>query len=222
MALCILYAEHLVKRIRNDLLCAENLVTAAESLYLGEHAIECLYAESHGVGVVDDPGIRAVVLYVLGNLLIHGYGAHCSHYSSGAGCIADRLINAVLLGGVHIGFHLVKCARENRYDDKIRPGERLFCRLNSLVVPHGFCVFAVFIHISDYLVVLSRLKVDVIEIDISRYVVTACQVAHETPRPAARAAAYIGDFYVLNLTVSIIHDILPPSYQNLISGVLYI
>ena len=149
--------------IRKEFLCTEYLVAAAEGLDLWEDSIECLYTQSHRVGIVDYPRVGAKFLYVAGNLLVHRDSAHRSDYTTGAAGISNGLIDAVLLGSVHVALHLIKRAGQDRDDDKISTGKRLGGSLGCKIIPLCQSTLNTVELIADYLIVLRRRVIYIIK-----------------------------------------------------------
>ena len=160
MAVYLLYPEGFLHHPGKEFLSAENLMTAAKGFNLREYPVKSLHAESHGIGVVDDPGIRTMGFDGFPDFLKHGQGTHGAQNTAGAGGVPYGLKNAVFLWGMHIGFHLVKGAGKNGNHHKVGAGES-FCKSgNSAIVPAGFSAFGVAELIADDFIICAGAKVD--------------------------------------------------------------
>ena len=113
-------APQLLQHAAQQLLGVEDLMAAAEGLDAGEHIVEGLDADAHGVGEVQHPGIGADVPNLPGELLVNGHGPHGPQHAAGTGGVAHGLVYAVLLRGVDIAAHLPEGAGEDGDDDEIR------------------------------------------------------------------------------------------------------
>ena len=95
------------------------LMAASEGLDLRKNVVQCLHAQRHGIGVVDDPGFRCICFDGLCDLHIHGDCTQCSHCSSRSCSVSYGLIDSQSLRHVDIHCHFVKGSRQNRDHDKI-------------------------------------------------------------------------------------------------------
>ena len=185
----VLLFEHRAQQ----LLRAEHLVAAAEGLDAGEHVVQRAHAQRHGVGVVDDPGARRVRLDGLGDLDVHRDRAHGAHEAARAHRVAHRLPHAHALGQVDVAAHLLERAGEDGDHDEVRAGQGVLQRVGDLVFPAGDGVRVGADFIADDLVALGGGAVDVVQLHRAAHVRVHREVHHKAPRPAAGAAADVGD-----------------------------
>ena len=94
-------------------------MAASKCLYLGKYMVQCLYAQRHWIGIIDDPGIRGILFDGFCKLYIYRYGTERSHHASRPGCITYGLVYAQPFRHVDIHSHLVKCSRKDRDNNKI-------------------------------------------------------------------------------------------------------
>ena len=120
----------------------------------------------HGIGVVQEQGVRADLLHVPGKVRHDGNGAQGAHDAADAQGVADGLAQAVLLGHLKVddGAGVVQ-AHLNGVDDEVRAPQGVlavlhpqvgtrFCHSRPLVWLHG---------LQDGLALLEALPVDVVQ-----------------------------------------------------------
>ena len=192
-----------------ELLGSEDLVAAAEGPDGGKDFIERADAEGHGVGVIDDPGIRREVPDGFGDDNIHGDRAQGAHESAGTDGVAYGLPDADALRQVDVALHFPEGAGENGDHDKICAGEGFLQRIADLIGPAGDGVRVGADFLADDPVALRSFFVDIVEADGSADFRIRGQIGHEPPGPAAGAAADVGDlkvFYVRHLGYLLFED----------------
>ena len=187
------------------ILGTEYLVAATECLDLGEGTVQRLDTQGHGIGVADDPCVGAVFLNIFGDLLVHGDGTHGTNDTAGTGGITYGLVDAVLLGNMNIGVHLVESAGQNGDDHEISAGHGLLGGSAGVIVPSGLGALTGIIFVTNDLVMLRGFKIDVIKIYIAGHILAAGKVTHQIPCPTTGAAAHIGNFNFLRTVFYIFH-----------------
>ena len=184
------------KGVRKKSLSSEYLVTASVSADLGEFAVESAYRYSHRIGEIENESIGAVFSYVCRDLSHHRNCSESTYKSSGACCVAYRLINAVFFGSVNVALHFVKGSGKDRDDNEV-------CSFES-ILKLGNCLVAPFFSgegVADFLVVFSSLFFNVVEVDRSRHFLCLGEIVHKNPRPRTGAASDICYFYVFCFAV---------------------
>ena len=201
----------LIQHRAQHLLRAEHLVAAAERLYLREYLVQRPHAKRHRVRIVDDKCVRREVANRFGNLNEHRNRAHCPHEAARAHRVTHGLIYADPLRQVHIAAHVRKRSRQNADDDEIRARERLLQGTADFKRPLGCRVGMRRQHRADFLIALRRLAVNVVQPYRAADLPVGNNVAHETPRPSARAAADVSHRQACHLVVLMrIHCTFPP------------
>ena len=181
----------LIQHRAQHLLRAEYLVAAAERLHLREYLVQRPHAKRHRVRIVDDERVRREVANRFGNLNEHRNRAHCPHEAARAHRVTHGLIYADPLRQVYIAAHMRKRSRQNADDDEIRARERLLQGTADFKRPLGCRVGMRRQHRADFLIALRRLAVNVVQSYRAADLPVGNNVAHEPPRPSARAAADI-------------------------------
>ena len=163
MPVGLFYSKLLFQRHQQKPLRPEHFMTAAECLNLREYPIERPRTDGHGIGIIDNPGFRAVCLYGLRNHLIHGNCSQRTEDSAGPHGIAYGLVNAICFGRMHVGPHLIKGRGQYGNDDKVRTRKPFFQKRCRYKIPAAFRSFACKKTVSYDFIGFCRLSVDIIQ-----------------------------------------------------------
>ena len=98
---------------RQNLLGSKHLMAAAKGFDTRKNLIQRFYTQGHGIGIVDDPGLRTVFPNGLSKLHEHRQCAQSAYHASRPRRIPYRLIDAKPLRQVYIRLHLVKSFGQN-------------------------------------------------------------------------------------------------------------
>ena len=186
-----LNALHLLDSGSEQLLCAKDLVAAAVGFDLGELTVQSTDTYSHGIGIVQDRGLGTATADVGCDPAHHGNRAQPTDKTAGAGSVAHRLPDTVLLGGVYVHGHFVEGTGQDGDDNKVGIGQGFVNFPDGFVLP-AFTVDPV----ADDLIVLRRFKVDIVQIHGAGNVSRFFQVVHQCPCPAPGAAANVGNLQI--------------------------
>ena len=185
-----------------QLLGAENLMAAAEGMNGRENLIKGPHTKGHGIGVVDDPGIRGNIPDGFGNRDKHRNGPHGPHKAARTDCIPDRLKDPDPFGEVDVAFHFIKGAGQDGDDHEVRACQRFLQGRTDFIGPagHRFRTGADFT--ADDPVAFRGFPVDVIQADRAAQIWIHGQVCHKAPGPPPGSPADIGD----NQFLRVVHD----------------
>ena len=186
------HAQKLRRSRSQHLLRAEHFMAAAKGLDFREHMVKHLHTEGHGVRIVDDPGLRAVLPDPLRDGDVHGQRPEGADHSAGPCRITHRLPDVQPLRHVHIGLHLVKRPRQNGDHHKVRTGQCLLQRFRHGIIPVSHRIRMRVDLSSDDPVRLRSAAVDVVECHSAAHGGLRRQVRHKLPCPPAGPAADIG------------------------------
>ena len=166
---------------RDELLAAGELVLHAQLLEQGlgadlhavaqAHGLDPGVAQhvpgehGHGVGVVQEQGVRANLLHVPGKVRHDGNGAQGAHDAPDAQGVADGLAQAVLLGHLKVddGAGVVQ-AHLNGVDDEVRPPQGVLAVFHPQVaLDFAIAALGLAHGLQDGLALLEPLPVDVVQ-----------------------------------------------------------
>ena len=208
MPVNILFPAALLTDSLKDLLSSKDLMAAPECLDFRKYMIQGLYAQRHGVGIINDPGLRRIFFYGPGNLHKHGYGAQGTDHSARPCRIAYRLVDSQALRKVNIRLHLVKGAGQDGNDNEIAACQGVLKTGAGLKLPVSFGFVPLHKPAADYLIVLCRVTVNIIQTYGTADLVFQGKVCHKGPGPSPGTAAYICNLNILNFIITILHSFL--------------
>ena len=211
-------ALDILQRQAQKLLGSEYLMAAAKGLDFGKYAVQRLHAYRHGIGIIDDPGLRAVFPDGCGKFFKHRNRAQRPHKAPRSRGIPNGLVNTEFFRGMDIAFHFVKGARHNGNHYEIRPCQRLLHSFHRFIIPRGSAFLQVLHFVADAFISGRSFPVDIIQEYTAAHILSSCQVTHKPPCPAAGASPDIGDFNVLRSVVRIPHNTHPPNIFSLFSN----
>ena len=210
LSLRIFDLQDVLQCLSEKLLGSENLMTAAKSLDFREGTIQRLHTYGHGIGIINNPGLRAVFFNRTCNFFKHGYHAQRPDQPPGACCIPNRLVNAVFFRSVYIAFHFVKGAGNDGNNHEIRTLQGFPYGFHRLVIPWRLAVLKFLYLISNHFISFGGFQINIIQINTSAHVIRRSQITHQPPCPSAGTAPYVGNLKILCFTVYIPHTV-PPS-----------
>ena len=199
---------------------AKYLVAAAKGLNFREYVVQCLDAQGHGIGVVDDPAVGGIGLNGFCNFHKHGDRAQGADHPAGSGSVADRLVDSQTFRKMDIRVHLIKCAGKNRDHGKIAAGESFLKAVFHLKFPVTPCVLAAHKTIADDCIVFGSAAVNVIKTDGSADLFIQGKISHKGPGPASGTAPDVSDLNVGNFVFAVVHELHPPAKYDTLRLVL--
>ena len=171
-------------------------MTASKCLNLRKDVVQRLYTQGHGIGVIDNPGIRGILSDGFCKFYIYRNGAEGSYHTSRPSRITHGLADSKTLRHMNIHRHLVKGSGKNGDNNKICSCQGLFHAHAGPVCPFTHCLFSPGQVVSNSLIGLRGLCINIVQPYGSPHPRLHGQVCHKSSGPSPGTASYVCNLHV--------------------------